>query len=130
MTISLDTALQFRSSGGGTEDGPSLYDYAVVQAPDFLPDMTALREALPELLDGLLDQEQFILAYQFGLADGKQHNLGEIADILAACGNPMSHADIYAVQQQALAKLRTPGLAAIIDLLLPGALGTPASLPA
>ena len=36
--ISLDAALQFRSSGGGTEDGPSLYDFAVVQAPDFLPD--------------------------------------------------------------------------------------------
>ena len=102
--ISLDQALQFRSSGGGTEDGPSLYDFAV-------------REALPEILDGLLDEEQFILAYFFGLVDGCARNLGEIADILSACGTPMSHHQVYSIQQQALAKLRTPSIFAAVAAL-------------
>ena len=117
--ISLDAALQFQSSGGGTEDGPSLHDFLVVPFPDVLPDMTALHEALPELLDGLSDEEQFILSYRFGLVDGRPRNLGEIADILAACGTPMAHQHVYAVQQQALAKLRRPELEAAISALLP-----------
>ena len=115
--ISLDQALQFRSSGGGTEDGPSLYDFALVPFPDFLPDMTAIREVLPEVLDGLLDEEQFILAYFFGLVDGCARNLGEIADILSTCGTPMSHHQVYSIQQQALAKLRTPSIFATVAAL-------------
>ena len=54
--------------------------------PDFLRDITVLHEALPELLDGLSDEEGFILGYGFGLGYGRPRNLGEIANILAACG--------------------------------------------
>lgn len=117
--ISLDAALQFRSSGGGTEDGPSLHDFLVMPFPDVLPDVTALHEALPELLDGLSDEEGFILGYRFGLVDGRPRNLGEIAAILAACGTPMAHQHVYALQQQALAKLRRPELEAAIAALRP-----------
>ena len=86
--------------------------------------MTALHEALPALLDGLFDEEGFILGYRFGLIDfglidGRPRNLGEIAAILAACGTPMAHQHVYAVQQQALAKLRRPELEAAIAALLP-----------
>src|SRR6266542_5021289 len=105
MTISLDEALRFHSRSG-PEDGPSLHDFLAVQVPDVLPDMTAVREALPELLDGLSDDEQFVLGWRFGLIDGRPRNLGEIAAILSACGKPLSHNDVYALQSAALAKLR------------------------
>ncbi len=108
MTISLDEALRFHSRSG-PEDGPSLHDFLAVQVPDVLPDMTAVREALPELLDGLGDDEQFVLGWRFGLIDGRPRNLGK----------PLSHNDVYALQSAALAKLRRPEIEAAIAVLLP-----------
>ncbi|KPV54931.1 hypothetical protein SE17_00700 [Kouleothrix aurantiaca] len=115
--ISLDAPLQFWSRSG-SEDGPSLHEFAIVEAPESLPDMTVLREALPELLCGLDDDEIYILGWRFGLVDGRARNLGEIADILAAIGKPLSFNDLYAVEQHALAKLRHPEIAAAIAAIL------------
>jgi len=114
---SLDEALHFHSRSGA-EDGPSLHEFLSVQIPDVLPDMTAIREVLPELLDGLGDDEQFVLGWRFGLIDGRPRTLGEIARLIAACGTPLSHNDVYALQSTALAKLRRPEIAATIVALL------------
>jgi RNA polymerase primary sigma factor len=117
MIISLDEALHFHGRSG-LEDGPSLHEFLAAPAPDVLPDMTAIREALPELLDGLGDDEQFVLGWRFGLIDGRPRTLGEIATLVAACGTPLSHNDVYTIQSTALAKLRRPEIAATIVALL------------
>lgn len=117
MTISLDAALHFHGRSG-SEDGPSLHEFLAVPASDVLPDVTAIREALPELLDGLGDDEQFVLGWRFGLIDGRPRTLGEIATLFAAFGTPLSHNDVYVIQRAALAKLRRPEIAATIVALL------------
>jgi RNA polymerase primary sigma factor len=115
--ISLDQSVHFWSRSGA-EDGPSLHEFLAAPASDGLPDITAVREALPELLDGLGDDEQFVLGWRFGLIDGQPRTLGEIATLLAACGTPLSHNDVYAIQSAALVKLRRPEIEAIIAALL------------
>ena len=101
-------------SRSGGEDGPSLYEFLNVAAPDEDPDVTSLREGLVELLDGLSPDEQLIVAAWSGLADGSTRTLTEIAEILTLSGNPISHQDVYAVLQNALQKLRAPNFAATI----------------
>jgi len=114
--LSLDAPLRFWSRSGG-EDGPALYEFLDVVAPTARPDVTGLREGLVELLSGLAPDEQLIVAAWFGLADGRERTLTEIAEILTLTGNPISHTDVYAVLQGALAKMRAPNFAAALAAL-------------
>jgi len=117
MTISLDAALHIHGRSG-LADGPSLHAFLAAPAPDVLPDLTALRAALPELLDGLGDDEQFVLGWRFGLIDGRPRTLGEIATLVAACGTPLNHNDVYTIQRAALATLRRPEIEVVIAAVL------------
>lgn len=117
MIISLDEALHFHGRSG-LEDGPSLHEFLAAPAPDVLPDMTALRAALPELLDGLGDDEQFVLGWRFGMIDGRPRTLGEIATLFVACGTSLSHNDVSVIERAALTKLRRAEIAATIVALL------------
>jgi DNA-directed RNA polymerase sigma subunit (sigma70/sigma32) len=111
--LSLDAPLRFWSRSGG-EDGPALYDFLNVAAPEARPDVTGLREGLVELFSGLSPDEQLIVAAWFGLADGRERALTEIAEILTLTGNPISPQDVYAGLQTALQKLRTPNVTAAL----------------
>jgi len=115
--LSLDAPLDFWSRSGG-ENGPALYEFLDVPAPEARPGVTGLREGLVELLDGLAPDEPLIVAASFGLADGRKRTLTEIAEILTLTGNPISSQDVYAVLQTALQKLRAPNVAAAIAAIV------------
>ncbi len=114
--LSLDAPIRFWSRSGG-DDGPELHEYLQVEAPERFPDVTALREGLVDLLDGLAPLDQLVLVAWFGLADGRARTLTEIAEILALTGNSISYRNVYAVLQGALAKMRAPNFAAALAAL-------------
>jgi RNA polymerase primary sigma factor/RNA polymerase nonessential primary-like sigma factor len=72
------------------------------QAAELL-ESQALRHELRGLLDTLPPQQALIMALRYGLNDGRQHTLGEVADRLR-----LTNDRVRQLEKQALADLRDP----------------------
>jgi RNA polymerase sigma factor (sigma-70 family) len=103
--VSLDRQL---TDDGGTDLLDLVADTAVAA-----PDQVVLHGQLQRDLDGLLDildpREATVLAYRFGLIDGREHTLAEIGTRMG-----LSRERIRQLERHALAKLREQGNAAAL----------------
>jgi RNA polymerase primary sigma factor/RNA polymerase nonessential primary-like sigma factor len=97
--VSLDTPL---GDDGSTSVGDLIADTQVLQAPDVV-EFRALGAELRSLVDTLPPREAMIITLRYGLHDGREHSLQEIADRLG-----LTKERIRQLEKQSLADLRDP----------------------
>jgi RNA polymerase sigma factor (sigma-70 family) len=99
-TISLDTPI---GDDGDRNVGDLIEDAEVLQASDVV-EYQAFAQELRALVDTLPPREAMIITLRYGLHDGRQHTLKEIAERLG-----YTRERIRQLEKQALAALRDPG---------------------
>ncbi|MQA09090.1 MAG: sigma-70 family RNA polymerase sigma factor [Pseudonocardiaceae bacterium] len=97
--ISLDVAV---GEDGETSVGDLIEDVDAPRAEDSV-EQQALTDELHTLLDSLSEREGTVLALRFGLRDGHQHTLQEVAALTG-----LTRESVRRLEKQALAELRSP----------------------
>ncbi|MDX6284799.1 MAG: polymerase nonessential primary-like sigma factor [Frankiales bacterium] len=95
--VSLDRAI---GDDGTTEFGDLVADDEAV-APDEVLARRSLRGELENALDVLDEREQRVLAYRFGLVDGREYTLQQVGQLIG-----LTRERIRQIERDALAKLR------------------------
>jgi RNA polymerase primary sigma factor/RNA polymerase nonessential primary-like sigma factor len=98
--ISLDTPI---GDAGDTRIGDLIED-AEGPSPDEMVEHDALGVELRALVDSLPQREALIISLRFGLVDGQQHTLQQVADRMG-----YTRERIRQLEKLALAELRDPG---------------------
>ena len=99
-TLSLEATV---GADTDTQIGDLIVDPRSGEEAAELLESQALRQELRGLLDTLPPQQALIMALRYGLNDGRQHTLGEVADRLR-----LTNDRVRQLEKQALADLRDP----------------------
>jgi RNA polymerase sigma factor (sigma-70 family) len=99
-TLSLEATV---GADTDTQIGDLIVDPRSDEEAAELLESQALRHELRGLLDTLPPQQALIMALRYGLNDGRQHTLGEVADRLR-----LTNDRVRQLEKQALADLRDP----------------------
>ncbi len=97
--VSLDTPV---GEEGDTRIGDLIEDVHVLQAPDVV-EFQALGEELRSLVDTLPPREAMIISLRYGLHDGREHSLQEVAERVG-----LTRERVRQLEKESMAKLRDP----------------------
>jgi RNA polymerase sigma factor (sigma-70 family) len=97
--VSLDTPI---GDDGDTSIGDLIEDTTVLQAPDVV-EFRALGAELRSLVDTLPPREAMIITLRYGLHDGREHTLQEVADRVG-----LTKERVRQLEKQSLQHLREP----------------------